>query len=189
MPETVNPEQQLTSLLVRTMALLCVRNTMLEDIHAGLVPDHQDRRLLRRHGDRRRRPANSVARRLPFRRRNDARPDAPSRRPPLHVPGPGRRTRIPGSNRPLDGRREPLGRTAARPILLAHLRRRDRLMTQPSTTDAGRRYAFAPPIRTRSTRFAIAFTSCSKSPMDACGPPEATSWYRPWGARGRLPKT
>ena len=38
MPETANPEHQLTSLLVRTMALLCVRNTMIEDIHAGLVP-------------------------------------------------------------------------------------------------------------------------------------------------------
>ena len=38
MPETTNPEHQLTSILVRTMALLCVRNTMIEDIHAGLVP-------------------------------------------------------------------------------------------------------------------------------------------------------
>ena len=38
MPETANPEHQLTSLLVRTMALLCVRNSMIEDIHAGLVP-------------------------------------------------------------------------------------------------------------------------------------------------------
>ena len=39
MAETADPEQQLTSLLVRTMALLGVRNTMIEDIHAGLVPD------------------------------------------------------------------------------------------------------------------------------------------------------
>ena len=38
MPETANPEDQLTSLLVRTMVLLCVRNSMIEDIHAGLVP-------------------------------------------------------------------------------------------------------------------------------------------------------
>ena len=38
MPETTNPEHQLTSILVRTMALLCVRITMIEDIHAGLVP-------------------------------------------------------------------------------------------------------------------------------------------------------
>ena len=38
MPETANPEHQLTSLLVRTMVLLCVRNSMIEDIHAGLVP-------------------------------------------------------------------------------------------------------------------------------------------------------
>ena len=37
MAETADPEQQLTSLLVRTMALLWVRNTMIEDIHAGLV--------------------------------------------------------------------------------------------------------------------------------------------------------
>ncbi len=38
MPETSNPEHQLTSLLVRTMTLLCVRNTMIEDLHAGLLP-------------------------------------------------------------------------------------------------------------------------------------------------------
>ena len=38
MPETANPEHQLTSLLVRTMALLCVRHSVIEDIHAGLVP-------------------------------------------------------------------------------------------------------------------------------------------------------
>ena len=38
MPETANLEHQLTSILVRTMALLCVRNTMIEDIHAGLLP-------------------------------------------------------------------------------------------------------------------------------------------------------
>ena len=38
MPETANPDQELASLLVRTMAVTCVRNTMIEDIHAGLVP-------------------------------------------------------------------------------------------------------------------------------------------------------
>ena len=38
MPETANLEHQLTFILVRTMALLCVRNTMIEDIHAGLLP-------------------------------------------------------------------------------------------------------------------------------------------------------
>ena len=38
MAENANPDQQLASLLVRTMALTCVRNTMIEDIHAGLVP-------------------------------------------------------------------------------------------------------------------------------------------------------
>ena len=32
------PIRGLASLLVRTMALLCVRNTALEDIHAGLAP-------------------------------------------------------------------------------------------------------------------------------------------------------
>ena len=38
MPENTDPDDQLTSLLIRTMALLCVRNTNLESIHAGLVP-------------------------------------------------------------------------------------------------------------------------------------------------------
>ena len=38
MPDTQSPDDQLRSLLIRTMALLCVRNTRLEDIHAGLTP-------------------------------------------------------------------------------------------------------------------------------------------------------
>ena len=38
MPDTANPEHELTSLLVRTMVLLCVRHSVIEDIHAGLVP-------------------------------------------------------------------------------------------------------------------------------------------------------
>ena len=38
MSANASPDDQLTSLLIRTMALLCVRNTMLEDIHAGLAP-------------------------------------------------------------------------------------------------------------------------------------------------------
>ena len=38
MPDTENPEHELTSLLVRTMVLLCVRHSVIEDIHAGLVP-------------------------------------------------------------------------------------------------------------------------------------------------------
>ena len=38
MAENASPDRQLASLLVRTMALLCVRNTMIENIHAGLVP-------------------------------------------------------------------------------------------------------------------------------------------------------
>ena len=38
MPETAHAEHRLTSRLVRTMVLLCFRNSMIEDIHAGLVP-------------------------------------------------------------------------------------------------------------------------------------------------------
>ena len=38
MAETANPEHELTSLLVRTMVLLCFRNSVIENIHAGLVP-------------------------------------------------------------------------------------------------------------------------------------------------------
>ena len=38
MPDTANPEHQLRSLLVRTMVMLCFRNSVIEDIHAGLVP-------------------------------------------------------------------------------------------------------------------------------------------------------
>ena len=38
MPEDPSPDEQLQSLLIRTMVLVSVRNTMLEDIHAGLTP-------------------------------------------------------------------------------------------------------------------------------------------------------
>ena len=38
MAEDTLPPGETTSLIIRTMALLCVRNTMLEDIHAGIVP-------------------------------------------------------------------------------------------------------------------------------------------------------
>ena len=38
MAENASPDQKLASLLVRTMAITCVRNTMIEDIHAGLEP-------------------------------------------------------------------------------------------------------------------------------------------------------
>ncbi len=38
MAENATPDQQLASLLVRTIALRCMRNTMIENIHAGLVP-------------------------------------------------------------------------------------------------------------------------------------------------------
>ena len=38
MPDTENPEDARISLLIRTMALLCVRNTELEDLHAGRAP-------------------------------------------------------------------------------------------------------------------------------------------------------
>ena len=38
MPDNPIRDDRLASLLVRTMALLCVRNTALEDIHSGLAP-------------------------------------------------------------------------------------------------------------------------------------------------------
>ena len=38
MAENASPDQQLASLLISTMTLHCVRNTMIQDIHAGLVP-------------------------------------------------------------------------------------------------------------------------------------------------------
>lgn len=38
MTEDTLPPGETTSLLIRTMAMLCVRNTMLEDIHAGILP-------------------------------------------------------------------------------------------------------------------------------------------------------
>ena len=38
MSDKPSPDDQLASLLIRTMALLCVRDTLLEDIHAGLTP-------------------------------------------------------------------------------------------------------------------------------------------------------
>ena len=38
MPEHPTPDDALQSLLIRTMVLVCVRNSKLEDIHAGLTP-------------------------------------------------------------------------------------------------------------------------------------------------------
>ena len=38
MPEHPTPDDALQSLLIRTMALTCFRNSKLEDIHAGLTP-------------------------------------------------------------------------------------------------------------------------------------------------------
>ena len=38
MPEHPSPDDALQSLLIRTMVLVCVRNSKLEDIHAGLTP-------------------------------------------------------------------------------------------------------------------------------------------------------
>ena len=38
MPEHPNPDDRLASLVIRTMALTCFRNSKLEDIHAGLTP-------------------------------------------------------------------------------------------------------------------------------------------------------
>ncbi len=38
MDETSDTEFEITATLTKTMALLCVRNTKLEDIHAGITP-------------------------------------------------------------------------------------------------------------------------------------------------------
>ena len=38
MPENQGPDNALQSLLIRTTVLLCFRNTLLENIHAGLTP-------------------------------------------------------------------------------------------------------------------------------------------------------
>lgn len=38
MADDTLPPGETTSLLIRTMAMLCVRNTKLEDIHAGILP-------------------------------------------------------------------------------------------------------------------------------------------------------
>ena len=38
MTESPGSDLDVTAILVKTMAMLCVRNTKLEDIHAGLVP-------------------------------------------------------------------------------------------------------------------------------------------------------
>ena len=38
MPEHPSPDDALQSLLIRTMVLVCVRNSKIEDIHAGLAP-------------------------------------------------------------------------------------------------------------------------------------------------------
>ena len=38
MPENPSLDDALQSLFIRTMVLVCFRNTMLEDIHAGLTP-------------------------------------------------------------------------------------------------------------------------------------------------------
>ena len=38
MTESSGSDLDVTAILVKTMAMLCVRNTKLEDIHPGLVP-------------------------------------------------------------------------------------------------------------------------------------------------------
>ena len=38
MPEHPSPDDALQSLLIRTMVLVCVRNSKIEDIHAGFTP-------------------------------------------------------------------------------------------------------------------------------------------------------
>ena len=38
MPEHPSPDDALQSLLIRTMVVTCVRNTSIEEIHAGLAP-------------------------------------------------------------------------------------------------------------------------------------------------------
>ena len=129
MPETANPDHQLTSLLIRTMALLCVRNTMIEDIHAGLVPvtrtgDYSDVTVI--DADGRRIPWTEVS------HFDDETMRAPMRQVVDRLytyPDESRRTGIPGANRPLDGCREPLGRTEARRVLPAAVRREGEFMT------------------------------------------------------------
>ena len=38
MPEHPSPADALQSLLIRTMVVTCVKNTLIEDVHAGLTP-------------------------------------------------------------------------------------------------------------------------------------------------------
>ena len=57
MTEDMLPPGKTTSLVIRTMALLCVRNTMLEGIHASIVPvirtgDHSDVTVIDAYGNR-----------------------------------------------------------------------------------------------------------------------------------------
>ena len=86
------PQRGLHAEHTMAMALFCVRNPRLENLHAGIVPvtktgDHSEGGRHRRRG-----AAPAVVRGLAFRRRRDARPHAPSRRPPFHVPAVPRRS-------------------------------------------------------------------------------------------------
>ena len=38
MPMNEDDEERIAAHLAKTMAMMCVRNTMIEDIHAGLTP-------------------------------------------------------------------------------------------------------------------------------------------------------
>ena len=38
MPMNEDDEERIAAHLAKTMAMMCVRNTMIEDIHAGLAP-------------------------------------------------------------------------------------------------------------------------------------------------------
>ena len=61
-------------------------------------------------------------------------------------------------------------------------------MTDRTTTDAGRRYAFAPhpdPIEDILYRIHGSFRSL----MGACGPPEPTLWRRTWSLRKQWRRT
>ena len=145
MAETANPEHELTSLLVRTMVLLCFRNSVIEDIHAGLVPvtrtgDYSDVTVIGADG--RRIPWPEVSH-IDQNAMCDLMRQVVDR---LYTFGVRAEAYgLPRKDRAMGARGEPVGRAEARSVLPALPDRKpDAAMTETITDGPGPHHAFAP---------------------------------------------
>ena len=174
MPEHPSPDDALQSLLVRTMVLVCVRNSKIEDIHAGLTPvtktgDYSDVTVIDADG---RRIAWPDVSHIDDEQMRDLMRQVVDR---LHTfYGALRRTEFSRQDRSVDRRREPLGRAEAGRVVPARTYRgHHSAMTETVVDGPGPRHAFAlhpDPVGAFST----ASTSSSRTPTAESGRPAPT---------------